>query len=79
MDPVFIGQAVFDKCMGVTVASRRDELCAAFAAAGIVIADDGVTVASVASDASFDELSAQLKSSMPTASMTVKRVVSTTN
>ncbi len=76
MDPVFIAQAVFDKCVGVTVAGRRDELRAAFADAGIVIAADGTTVTSVASDTSFDELSAKLKSSMPTASMTAKRVVS---
>ncbi|MCP4958046.1 MAG: hypothetical protein GY925_02135 [Actinomycetia bacterium] len=54
---------------------RRDELRSAFTDAGIAIAADGTTVTSVASEASFELLSSKLKSSMPTASMTVKRVV----
>ncbi|MCP3996488.1 MAG: hypothetical protein GY722_15740 [bacterium] len=75
MDPVFIAQAIFDKCVGVTMPNRHDELRQAFSDAGITLGADGKTVDAVDPNVSLDDLSTKLKSSMPTASMTAKRVL----
>lgn len=75
MDTTDIAQAVLDKARSVTMSSRHGELRDAFQRAGIEITEDCAKVVSVSEDAAFQKLSAELKSSMPTALIGAKRVL----
>ena len=75
MDTVWIAQAVFDKAHSVTMPGRQADLVAAFERSGITIDVAAQKVTSVEAESSFARLSAELKSSLPTASIGAKRVL----
>ena len=75
MDIVRIAQAVWDKTRAVTVPSRLDELVVAFERSGIRLDPARTTVLSVAEAGSFTRLGDALKTDMPTAAITAKRVL----
>ena len=75
MDTVWIAQAVYDKARSVTMPGRMDDLAAAFERSGITVDRATHTVTAVEAESSFNRLSAELKSTLPTASIGAKRVL----
>lgn len=75
MDIVWIAQAVWEKTRAVTVPSRVDELVTAFESSGIELDAGHANVVSVESADSFSRLADALKSTMPTAAISAKRVL----
>ncbi len=76
MNNVEVAQAVLQKTKKLTPANRHSELKAAFEGAGISISDDLSSVVGVSGAEPFQSLSAALKTTLPTAMISAKRVLS---